>query len=97
MKGLFGFNGVVWPDFIKTLSPIGDEYNFGVWLEKTDGNFQTIYWLIAVLLIAFLTKNSIELAEKFKTNWLTAICTGVMFSVVIFNMNKINEFLYFNF
>ena len=71
--------------------------HFGVWLEKTDGNIQTIYWLISVMFIAFLLKNSIELAEKFKTNWLTAICTGAMFAVVIFNMNKVSEFLYFNF
>ena len=97
LMGLFGFNGVVWPDFMKALLSLGNEYNFGVWLEKTDGNFQTIYWLIAVMLIAFLAKNSIELAEKFKTNWLTAICTGAMFAVVIFNMNKVREFLYFNF
>lgn len=97
LKGLFGFNGIIWPDFMRSLLPIKGEHNFGIWLERTDGNFQTLYWIVAVMAIAFIAKNSMELAEKFKTNWFTAIWTGAMFAIVIFNMNKISEFLYFNF
>lgn len=97
LKGLLGFNGIVWPDFMRSFLPIKGNHSFGVWLERTDGNFQTVYWLVAVMGIVFMAKNSMQLTEKFKTNSITAIWTGAMFAIVIFNMNKISEFLYFNF
>jgi D-alanyl-lipoteichoic acid acyltransferase DltB (MBOAT superfamily) len=57
-----------------------------------------IYWqLLLILLFVTLLKNSMQLMQTFKTNYRTMIFFIVISVYGIFNINKLSEFLYFNF
>ena len=53
--------------------------------------------LLISLLVSFLCRNSNELVKDFTPKWQTALISAVLFAISILNMNKISEFIYFNF
>jgi D-alanyl-lipoteichoic acid acyltransferase DltB (MBOAT superfamily) len=76
------------------LSTYGIEFGqmFGV-----QGTSFVAVWLIVILLLVIFTKNSIQLLTNLKQNTFYAFITALLFVVALFDMNKISEFLYFNF
>jgi D-alanyl-lipoteichoic acid acyltransferase DltB (MBOAT superfamily) len=99
LKGMVGVTGVALPGFLKFklsfLSSYGVE--FEKWLENTTGNYITIIWLIIALISVLILKNAKQLRENFKLNYKTALWTTVAFVGGILSLNKVSEFLYFNF
>jgi len=98
LQGMAGMNGIhisnkmirysgfdrlyeVYPNFFGTITA-----HRSVWL-----------YLIVALVVVFKMSNSIERLQNFKTSWinLTMICT--VFIYAMYQMNKVSEFLYFNF
>jgi Predicted membrane protein involved in D-alanine export len=54
--------------------------------------------LIAVFLpIVLFTRNSSERERDFRPGWKTGLAMAAMFVISLFFMNRISEFLYFNF
>ncbi len=53
--------------------------------------------LIPSLIIVFLMKNSIEISHKLKPNWIFYTSTLLMLLISILSINKVSEFLYFQF
>jgi hypothetical protein len=54
-------------------------------------------WVVFTLLLVVFTKNSIQLMNNLKQNTFYALITAFLFVVALYDMNKISEFLYFNF
>ncbi len=86
------FRAKEWDDAIKVL----DGMFFGSFsLKDFHGD---IYWqVIVITLFVVFMKNSMELMKDFKTNYKTMIFFIIITLYGILNINKISEFLYFNF
>ena len=82
LKGMTGLNGA----------------QFDVaWLEGINGSNLTALWLVAGMLICLLAKNSAEQLKQFSPGYKTAGMTIGTLGLGILSLNKISEFLYFNF
>ncbi len=57
----------------------------------------SFFLIIPSIIIIFCLPNSIELAKKFKPNWIYGITTFVMLLASILTINRVSEFLYFQF
>ena len=98
LKAMFGFTGIeLSSKYVEKLSFL-NEYGvtFGQWLHNIDGN-KSGTWLIAAFLIVLLGKNSMELRERFKPNKWYLIFSVLLTIYAVSNINKLSEFLYFNF
>lgn len=69
---------------------------FGEWLVHIDGK-KSFTWIIAAFVVVLLLKTSTEYITRFKPNIWNYILFIAFSSYAISNMNKISEFLYFNF
>ena len=57
----------------------------------------SFFLLIPAIIIVFCMQNSVELSKKFKPNWIFGTITFVLLTVSILSINKVSEFLYFQF
>lgn len=86
LKSMFGFNG---------FSPIV--------IDKLRFSFQngeakiSLFLFIGCFILVFLFKNSMQWVEKFKPNKVYFFITFVLLLVSILSINKVSEFLYFQF
>ena len=97
IKGLLGLNGVIVPKIgIKNFG-ILSQYGFslGSYFYPKDYLFlmMTIFCFISI----FKFKNSLELEAQFKPSQKIAFLCGIIFSLCLFGMNSITEFIYFKF
>ena len=97
LKGMLGFDGVVIPKMgIKSVGFLKDYgVKIGTYLYPSD------YFMILFLILSFYLihqgKNSMLLEKEIKLNEKIGIFCGIAFVFCIFGMNKITEFIYFNF
>lgn len=97
LKGMFGMSGVM-------LSKSAAKYAF---LEKAGVTFgdlffkgvnkNAIYIIFISFIIALVAHNSNQMAENFRPNRKTMAFTIVIAIYALLSMNKVSEFLYFNF
>ncbi|RCW77399.1 MBOAT family O-acyltransferase [Saliterribacillus persicus] len=69
-------------------------------LFKLDNPKIIVFTIITLLIITFITKNSIQLLDRFRTNIKTLLFSQVLLIglvIIIFFIHKNSEFLYFNF
>ena len=101
LKGMVGFNGVILPSFLQSKLQFLTTYNieFGKFLQHIQGDKFTLIYIIMTLFVIIYNKNSIEKAKEFKPNNynLVFICMGLLITFYFFEINKVSEFLYFNF
>lgn len=100
LKGMFGLNGVILP--AKLAEPLAMLGGLGVkfdtaWLGNINGSSDTVLCLFMGAGICFFAKNSAENLAMFKPGYKTAFVTIGALSLGILSMNKVSEFLYFNF
>ncbi|RXJ96544.1 membrane-bound O-acyltransferase family protein [Arcobacter sp. AHV-9/2010] len=98
LKGMFGFSGLqLHPIFASKLA----------FLEKYEVIFhpfdtihlplaETLWFIFAFILVLFF-KNSMEKRDSFKPNYKLAFLTAFCFIFAVLSLNKVSEFLYFNF
>lgn len=67
------------------------------WLYGIAGTIYTPIWIIVCFAIVLLLPNSSELVEKHKPNWVFSMGFIFLAFTAIMDMNKISEFLYFQF
>lgn len=97
LKGMLGLSGVVVPKMIiKSVGPLKEfGWRMGTYLQPDD------YLMIVMFLGAFYVlhkiKNSLELEKEFRPNTKVAMACGIAFVFCLFGMNRITEFIYFNF
>jgi alginate O-acetyltransferase complex protein AlgI len=92
LKGLFGFNGIVLPDF--SVAEFWSMYHI-------PSIMQSIIMVFLFIFVVTKFKNSIELEQNFKPNFKTAFLfsTCALFGLLtlLASINRVSQFLYFNF
>ncbi|PPB54310.1 MBOAT family O-acyltransferase [Campylobacter hyointestinalis] len=98
IKGMCGFNGIVLPISLENRFGFLDKFNikFGVWLTNIQGNIETVVTIFAAFIIILFFKNSMSLLNT-KPNHKIMLISSLLFAYSILSLNKISEFLYFNF
>jgi alginate O-acetyltransferase complex protein AlgI len=98
LKGMLGLRGVL-PATIERFSFAKLDHG-SFWkalLAHLDGNDGTIWVLLVILIFTLTCRNSIELEERFKPSWKTLVFLMAIAGYTLTNMNKVSEFLYFQF
>ncbi len=96
-EGMFGFNGIVFPDI--GVAALHGLTSFGITVGSymtNDNNLQLLMILAAFVVVKFV-RNSMELMESFAATRKAAVYTALLFVISVFGMSRISEFIYFNF
>jgi alginate O-acetyltransferase complex protein AlgI len=98
LQGMAGMNGVM---LHKSLMKIhflqGLGIKFGLWLDDINGNDRTYLMVIIALLVTAFSLNSIQIVERVKPSWRWMICMLIISFWSLLDMNRVSEFLYFQF
>ena len=96
---MFSLNNIVLPNVLEgRLSFLTDlGVNFGGFVMNIRGDFHTPIWILSGFVLVLMFKNSIQKLDRFKMNYKTALWSGIAFTVGVLSLNKVSEFLYFNF
>ena len=110
LSSMFSLNNIVLPDKLENklsfLSNYGIE--FGWWAKDIGGNDWTAIWLIVGFILVLMFKNSTQKLDIFKMDYRSSLLSVIAFissgflSAValvggVTSLNKVSEFLYFNF
>lgn len=99
LGGMFDFENVMLPEKLagklSFLSAHG--VDFGAWLGEISGDKETILTLFMGFALILFFKNSTQKLERFKLNYKTAFFSAIAFAGGFLSLNKVSEFLYFNF
>ncbi len=99
LKGMFGLSGIVLPNFLLAklgfLKSLG--VGFGGFMVNIDGNFFVILLIILCFFLILIFKSSSNLIDGFKVNYKILMLSVLCFTYGILSLNKVSEFLYFNF
>ena len=97
LKGMLGFNGVVIPRIgIKSVGALKD-FGFKVGSYLYPDDYFLIVMFIGVFWAIHKLHNTSELEKTFKPQTKVAMACGIAFVLCLFGMNRITEFIYFNF
>jgi alginate O-acetyltransferase complex protein AlgI len=99
IKGMFGLNGVIISNHLFKAIPKLADYGFMVGdhlknLQANDDVFRMI--IVSTILVVFF-KNSKELVNSLKMNWLSLIIVSLISIISVLSLTKKSPFLYFNF
>jgi len=99
LKGMIGLSGVVLPSSLA--NRLGFLTAYGVDFASLSVRFQNIdqalLLVVLFVLMVVFTKNSMEMKAQFQPDWKTAIFISILATYAILNLNKVSEFIYFNF
>ena len=99
LSSMFSLGNIVLPEKLENkfifLKSYGIE--FGGWAADISGSDWTAIWLILGFILILLFKNSMEKWKEFKLNYKTLILTFICLVAGLLSLNKVSEFLYFNF
>ena len=68
----------------------------GVWQVLTDGNLSLV-WIVVLLLVSCYAPNSSQIQTNFNYSKKTAFFASVLMTVSLLRLDRVSEFLYFNF
>lgn len=99
LGGMFSLHHIVLPTSLANKLLFLKEYSveFGGFVENINGGLDTIFWLFMGLISVLLFKNSLQMLEGFRFNKSNLVFTSITFVWGIISLNKLSEFLYFNF
>lgn len=100
ISGMFGLNGIELPSGLSNIFGFLSIYGFefgGAWLGEINAKYWTFIWIALGFIVTLFLKNSTERLQYFKLNYQTFLLSVAAFTVAILSMNKVSEFLYFNF
>jgi hypothetical protein len=99
LSSMFSLQNIVLPTFLESKLNFLYQYNihFGNFLTNIGGKRETLLWIVSTFIILLFFKNSIEKLKVFKPNYKTALFSATAFSISVIYLNKVSEFLYFNF
>jgi D-alanyl-lipoteichoic acid acyltransferase DltB (MBOAT superfamily) len=97
LKGMAGFNGFALPEELNKYAFIqkfaSDFYQYPL----AEGFLKPALITLIGFAIAVFAKNSIELKNSLKPNWAHAFYVSALIVYSVFQLQKVTEFLYFNF
>ena len=93
------FRAKEWDDAIRILSSMFslDNVVIALSLKNISGDLFTILWIIAGFILVLFFKNTVEKAKELKINYKTLFFTLFCLLAALLSVNKVSEFLYFNF
>ncbi len=99
IDSMFSLDNIILPTMLERALSFLSNYGvvFGRFTQNIEANFDIIFWLFGGFITTLLFKNSIEKLSSFKLNYYTAILTATIFSTALLSLNRVSEFLYFNF
>jgi len=99
LRSMFSLDNIVLPNFLASKLAVLSNYGveFGNFVGNINGGKDTIVWLIIGFVVILFFKNSMEKLSKFKANFISVAFTSIVFYYSIISVNKLSEFLYFNF
>ncbi|MDX4059291.1 MBOAT family O-acyltransferase [Aliarcobacter skirrowii] len=101
LSGMCGLSGIVLPNVLSNKIAFLGLYGieFGGWVSNidTDGGKTLVPWILIGFIIVIFFKNSIEQRNNFQICYKTALVTTFCLLTSVLLLNKISEFLYFNF
>ncbi|MEA3323294.1 MAG: MBOAT family O-acyltransferase, partial [Patescibacteria group bacterium] len=99
LSGMFNFDNIVLPNILASKLSFLTQYGieFGGYIANIKGNAETVIWLIVGFVLVLFFKNSMEKLAFFTLNYRTVLLAGIAFFISILSLNKVSEFLYFNF
>ena len=93
LQGMLGLNGFNIPQICHGLLKFKNSLSGINW-----GNFtESVLLILGCFILVIFFKNSNIQAQNFKPNIAWSIITGTALCYILFNLNKVSEFLYFNF
>jgi hypothetical protein len=100
IRGMLGLDGVILPLFLQKqagfLATAGIAFNDVFFITKAEGERLAVILLI-FLPAAVLWRNSQQLKDAFVPNLANLLLVVMMFSFSIMGLDKVSEFLYFQF
>jgi D-alanyl-lipoteichoic acid acyltransferase DltB (MBOAT superfamily) len=99
LSSMFSLENIVLPKVLEHKLEFLKEFSvdFGYFGVHIGAKLDSILWLISAFIIVLFFKSSSEQLKSFKLTYTTAIFTGIMLLAGIISLNKVSEFLYFNF
>ena len=99
LKGMVGLTGIVIAD--KFSNKLAFLKSYGVTFDKVtehigDGD-KSLKWILIGLIFVLIFKNSMEQWKTFRFDYKSLFIAFVCFIYGILSLNKVSEFLYFNF
>ena len=93
------FRAKEWDDAVRVLGAMFslDNVVIALSLENISGDLFTILWIIAGFILVLFFKNTVEKAKELKINYKTLFFTLFCLLAALLSVNKVSEFLYFNF
>ena len=101
LGGMFGLGGVVLPSFLQT--KLAFLYQYRIIFEERfllnlgDMSGRDLLLIILIFILILFFKNSMEKWKEFKLNYKTLVLTFICLVAGLLSLNKVSEFLYFNF
>jgi alginate O-acetyltransferase complex protein AlgI len=100
LRGMMGLEGLALPlrlaNHLAALSQFGITFEAG-YLEETTASSMAVIWLAAALAVCLLARNSGTRIASFTPNLWYGVVTVVTMSLGVLSLNRVSEFLYFNF
>jgi alginate O-acetyltransferase complex protein AlgI len=93
--GMFGLNSSVNNNVLS--SKFSFLMNLGNFSSYVNNDIYIFFWIFFCFLSVLFFTNSMELRKSFRLNYKSSILCGLMFVISVLSLNKISEFLYFNF
>ncbi len=99
LRGMFGMSGLSLPKALSSKFAFLSQYGieFGNFITETGGDKFTPLWILSGFILVLVFKNSTQLINSFKISYSTVLYSGVLFVFAVFSLNRVSEFLYFNF
>jgi len=99
LKGMAGLNGFALPNFLAAkLASLGSwGIVFGSWEFGRDAVLHAPVMIVLAFILVLSVKNSMEMKDSFRPDSKAALLAAVLAVAALLSMNRISEFLYFNF
>ena len=99
LSSMFSLDNVVIHPMFQSKLGFLSQYGitFGGMFENIQASREIIVWLFFAFILVLFFKNSMEKRDSFKPNYKLAFLTAFCFIFAILSLNKVSEFLYFNF
>jgi hypothetical protein len=99
LKAMFGFSGVALPQALASKLGFLEEYGvqFGMFMADIKGTNTTLIYLFGGFIVLLWFKNSAYYLENFRPSRKLAWVSALLFAWGFFSLNRVSEFLYFNF
>jgi D-alanyl-lipoteichoic acid acyltransferase DltB (MBOAT superfamily) len=99
LSSMFSLSNIVLPNALE--GKLGFLTDFGIYfggfVANIRGDFYTPVWILFGFIMVLMFKNSIQKIDDFQLNYKTVFLAGFAFTFGTLSLNKVTEFLYFNF